>query len=106
MTQFNARSGAPCTAPRDAYAQEEGPNTRGLTNDFIEGVSTPFPIYLFHSLRGKRPEAALREIALLDAVLPSSERQIIILRIKDVGTNLHKGLQSALDFVAPLVVVE
>jgi hypothetical protein len=39
MTQFNARSGAPCTAPRDAYAQEEGPNTRGLTNDFIEGVS-------------------------------------------------------------------
>jgi hypothetical protein len=29
------------------------------------GVSTPFPIYLFHSPRGKRAKRALREIALL-----------------------------------------
>jgi hypothetical protein len=32
------------------------------------GVSTPFPIYAFHSLRGKRTKRALREIALLGDV--------------------------------------
>jgi len=34
------------------------------------GVSTPFLIYFFHGLRGKRAKRALREMLLLAAVHP------------------------------------